>query len=72
MNLKSAELKNYILKRISELNNLARQIENVTSLNGLNAKSDNAYITIVSMRSAFQEILGHLEKVDDSKKYRYK
>ena len=72
MNFNNVELKNYILSRISELNNLARQIEDVTSLNGLNAKSDNAYITIVSMRSAFQEILSHLEKVNDSKKYRYK
>lgn len=72
MNFRSDELKNYLIKKITELNNLARQIEDITSLNGLNAKADSAYITIVAMRTAFQQTLDHLEKINGSKQYKYR
>ena len=72
MQYNNIEIKNYLLKKITELNFLARQIEDITSLNGLNAKSDSAYITIVAMRSAFQQTLQHLEKLNGNKQNRYK
>ena len=72
MNFKNDELKNYLIKKITELNFLARQIEDITSPNGLNAKSDTAYITIVAMRTAFQHTLDHLEKINGNKQFKYR
>jgi len=62
------QVKNFILVKINETNNLLRQIEEVTSLNGLNCKTDAAYITLVGMKSAYETMLQQIERYDDNRK----
>ena len=66
----NSEFKNFILIKLKEINFMIRQIEDITSLNGLNSKGDTAYIALVGMRSAYQEMLEHLESNNANKTHR--
>ena len=56
------ELKAFVLSKILDINNKIREIEDIVSSNGLDAKKDCVYIILVSKREAYEEILNQIKE----------